>query len=126
MQRKNHKDLIVWQKAMSLAHAIRLATRSFPREELFGLTSQLRSASVSVPSNIAEGAARGTTREFIHFLYVARGSLAELETQLDLAEGAGYLQDPDPLVAQMDEVGKLLNAVITGLRRKLRRQRHRL
>ncbi len=126
MQRKNHRDLIVWQKAMSLARAVHVATRSFPREELFGLTSQLRNAAVSVPSNIAEGAARATTREFVQFLHFARGSLAEIDTQLDLAESAGYIPDARPLLEQMDEVGKLLNAVISGLRRKLRRQQRSL
>src|SRR5690606_5785100 len=68
MKRRNHKDLVVWQKAMSLARTIHVLTRSFPPEELFGITSQLRRAAVSIPGNIAEGAARATTREFIQFL----------------------------------------------------------
>lgn len=126
MKRRNHKDLVVWQKAMSLARTIHVLTRSFPPEELFGITSQLRRAAVSIPSNIAEGAARATTREFIQFLYVARGSLAEIETQLELAEGAGYTKRSEDIFTQADEVGKLLNAVIRGLRRKLCQQQRRL
>lgn len=126
MKRRNHKDLVVWQKAMSLARTIHVLTRSFPPEELFGITSQLRRAAVSIPSNIAEGAARATTREFIQFLYVARGSLAEIETQLELAEGAGYTKRSEDIFTQADEVGKLLNAVIRGLRRKLYQQQRRL
>lgn len=111
---------------MSLARTIHVLTRSFPPEELFGITSQLRRAAVSIPSNIAEGAARATTREFIQFLYVARGSLAEIETQLELAEGAGYTKRSEDIFTQADEVGKLLNAVIRGLRRKLYQQQRRL
>src|SRR5690606_22200201 len=126
MKRRNHKDLVVWQKAMSLARTIHVLTRSFPPEELFGITSQLRRAAVSIASNIAEGAARATTREFIQFLYVARGSLAEIETQLELAEGAGYTKRSEDIFTQADEVGKLLNAVIRGLRRKLCQQQRRL
>lgn len=126
MKRRNHKDLVVWQKAMSLARTIHVLTRSFPPEELFGITSQLRRAAVSIPGNIAEGAARATTREFIQFLYVARGSLAEIETQLELAEGAGYTKRSEDIFTQADEVGKLLNAVIRGLRRKLCQQQRRL
>ena len=126
MKRRNHKDLVVWQKAMSLARTIHVLTLSFPPEELFGITSQLRRAAVSIPSNIAEGAARATTREFIQFLYVARGSLAEIETQLELAEGAGYTKRSEDIFTQADEVGKLLNAVIRGLRRKLCQQQRRL
>jgi four helix bundle protein len=123
MSRSNHKDLIVWQKALALAHAVHLATAAFPRQELFGLSSQLRRAAVSVPSNIAEGAARASTREFIHFLHIARGSLAELETQIYLAMQAQYIENTGPLLSQVEEVGKLLNAVITGLRRRLGQRR---
>jgi four helix bundle protein len=122
MARKNHKDLIVWQKALKLAHMIHLATAGFPRHELFGLSSQIRRSAVSVPSNIAEGAARATTREFIQFLHIARGSLAELETQIYLAMQSQYIEKADPLLWQIEEVGKLLHAVISGLRRRLVQQ----
>ncbi len=124
MARKNHKDLIVWQKGLTLAHAVHLATAKFPRHELFGLCSQIRRAAVSVPSNIAEGAARSSTREFIQFLHIARGSLAELETQIHLAVQARYIENANTLLYQVEEVGKLLNAVISGLRRRLAQQQH--
>jgi four helix bundle protein len=75
-----------------------------------------------VPSNIAEGAARATSREFIHFLHIARGSLAELETQIYLAIQSEYIGNAEPLLWQIEEVGKLLNAVISGLRRRLAQQ----
>jgi len=77
---KNHKDLEVWKKSMDLVSNIYKITESFPNKELYGLTNQIRRAAVSVPSNIAEGAARSSKREFIQFLYVALGSLSELET----------------------------------------------
>ena len=116
---KNHKHLIVWQKALTLASEIHTISKAFPRAELYGLTAQLRRAAVSIPSNIAEGAARHSTREFIHFLYIARGSLAEVETQLYLAQSAGYLEDLRPMEESMDHVGRLINALIRGLRRRL-------
>ena len=120
VRRRNHKDLILWQKAMILAADVHRLSKLLPRDELFGLTSQLRRAAVSIPSNIAEGAARLSTREFIHFLHIARGSFAELETQLQLARQIGYLSDSalGPVLGRFDEVGRLLNAVITGLRRR--------
>jgi four helix bundle protein len=86
----SYKDLIAWQKAMDLAEAIYQLTRDFPREEIYGLTSQLRRCAVSVPSNIAEGQGRTTPGEFKQFLGHARGSLLELETQLQLAKRLGY------------------------------------
>ena len=119
-RRKNHKDLILWQKAMALATDVHRLTTELPRHELFGLSSQLRRAAVSIPSNVAEGAARRTTREFLSFLHIARGSFAELETQLHLAVSIGYLTDAAlaPVLGRLDEVGRLLNAVIVGLRRR--------
>ncbi|HEY7532009.1 MAG TPA: four helix bundle protein [Nitrospiraceae bacterium] len=82
---KTHKNLDVWNKAMDLATEVYSITDQFPKEELFGLVSQTRRAAVSIPSNIAEGAARNSRKEYIQFLYVALGSVAELETQLLLA-----------------------------------------
>jgi four helix bundle protein len=116
-----HKDLILWQKAMDLAFYVHQATRSFPRTELFGLTLQLRRASVSVASNIAEGSARNSTREFMQFLRIARGSLAEIQTQLHLAQRVSYLPADtfDSLDGQIDEVGRILNTVLAGLHRRL-------
>ena len=119
-RRKNHKDLILWQKAMSLATDVHRLTIALPRHEAFGLSSQLRRAAVSIPSNVAEGAARRTTREFLHFLHVARGSFAEFETQLQLSRNIGYVSDTSltPILTSVNEVGRLLNAVIMDLRRR--------
>lgn len=119
--RKSHKDLILWQKTLDLAVAVHEASATFPKAEMFGLVSQIRRAAVSIPSNIAEGSARRSTREFIAFLHISRGSMAEVETQLLLAKGVGYISDERlaALQLRLDEVGRIMNAVITGLRRRL-------
>ena len=88
---KTHKDLTVWQEAMKLAKEVYQLTSAFPKEEVYGLSSQMRRAAVSVPSNIAEGAARSSSREFTQFLYIALGSLSELETQWLLAKEMGMI-----------------------------------
>ena len=88
---KSYQDLIVWQKAIDLVVQVYATTRTFPKDELYGLNSQMRRAAVSVPSNIAEGHSRASTGEFKQFLGHARGSLAELETQLTIAAKLGYL-----------------------------------
>ena len=88
---KTHKDLDVWKRGMSLVEQIYTETKKFPKEEIYGLTSQLRRASVSFPSNIAEGAARSSVKEYIQFLYIAVGSLSEIETQIIIADRLGYL-----------------------------------
>jgi four helix bundle protein len=88
---ESYRDLIAWRKAMDLVTKIYRVTQSFPRDELYGLTNQLRRAAVSVPSNIAEGQARFSPKEFHHFLSHARGSLVEIETQLTIAQNLGYL-----------------------------------
>ena len=87
---KSYRDLDVWRLGMDLAEAVYQCTSSFPKHELFGLTAQMRRAAVSIPSNIAEGRARSSTKELLHFLAIARGSLAELETQFELALRLGY------------------------------------
>ena len=106
---------------MDLAERIYRVSATFPKHEMFGLVAQLRRAGVSIPSNIAEGSARKSTKEFIHFLHVARGSLAELETQLHLARRIGYLAvvELDATQRSIDEVGRILNAVVAGLNRRL-------
>lgn len=91
MQVKSYRDLIVWQKSIDLVEMVYQATKTFPKEELYGLTNQLRRAAVSVPSNIAEGHARKSTAEFRNFLSIARGSLAEVETQLLIDRRLGYV-----------------------------------
>ena len=87
-----HKDLDIWKQGIQLVEEVYKATAEFPKEEIYGLTNQMRRASVSIPSNISEGAARGSRKEFIKFLYVALGSLAELETQTIISEKLGYLR----------------------------------
>jgi len=88
-----HKDLDIWKQGIELVEEVYQATAQFPREEVYGLTNQMRRASVSIPSNISEGAARGSKKEFIKFLYVVLGSLAELETQTIISERLGYLKN---------------------------------
>ena len=114
--KQHFKDLIVWQKAMSLVTAIYRATAPFPKDEQFGLTSQMRRAAVSVPSNIAEGQGRLTKGEFRQFLGHAKGSLTELETQVLIAQNLTYLKDPEPLLEQLNEVARLLNGLLNSLK----------
>lgn len=113
-----YEDLIAWQKAKLLASEMYRATEVFPRSEIYGLTSQLRRAAVSVPSNIAEGQGRLTKGEFGHFLGQARGSLFELETQLSIAVDLHYLGEDDfkRLKEQSSEVRKVLNGLIESIR----------
>ena len=113
----SYKELIVWQKAVDLVTEIYTATSKFPREEVFGLTSQLRRCAVSVPSNIAEGQGRATKGEFIQFLSHARGSLFELETQLCIAGKLGYLspERAQGLALRAEEVARILNGLLTSL-----------
>ena len=89
----SHKDLLVYQKSLDLVEMIYRETRSFPAEEKFGLVSQLRRCAVSLPSNISEGAGRKGTKEFIHFLYIALGSLNEMETQMEISRRLGFIND---------------------------------
>jgi four helix bundle protein len=112
-----YRDLLVWQKSFDLANDVYEATSSFPKDEIYGLTSQIRRASVSIASNIAEGAARNSTKEFLHFISITKGSLAEIETQLLLAERRGYLASAslERILKQTDEISRML----TGLKRKL-------
>ena len=98
---KNHKDLEVWKKSMDLVSNIYKITESFPNKELYGLTNQIRRAAVSIPSNIAEGAARNSKKEFIQFLYIALGSLSELETQIIIANRLEYLKNLDTLLEDL-------------------------
>lgn len=113
----HYRQLIAWQLAMDLAAAVHQASKCFPRDELYGLTSQLRRSAVSVPSNIAEGQGRRTPNDFRHFLYMAMASLQECETQLLLAERFGY-PDSFPLLSTLDiaaETGRVLRGLIASL-----------
>ncbi len=115
---RDHRDLEVWQRAMDLAADIYRATEHFPPSERYGLCAQMRRAAVSIPSNIAEGAARRTTRDFLAFAHIARGSLAELETQVLLAIRIGLQLDAQAWPQRMNEVGRLMNGLIRSLRDK--------
>jgi four helix bundle protein len=121
MPLSNYRELKVWQSAMSLAEQCYRVTKPFPGEELFGLTSQIRRAATSVTANIAEGQGRGSTKEFLKHLSIARGSLLELETHLLLSQRIGLLQTStlDPLLAQSDEIGRMLLGLRRALKRKL-------
>jgi four helix bundle protein len=113
---RGHYKLDAWKISRQLVGDVYRLTRTFPKEELFGLIAQLRKTAVSVPGNIAEGAARAGDREFAQFLNVARGSLSELETQLLIAGDLGYVRNDDPIFAAVDRVSRL----ITGLYKTVR------
>lgn len=113
MKVKTYTDLIVWQKAILLVKDVYALTKAFPKEEIYGLTSQLRRAAVSIPSNIAEGQGRGSRNEFVHFLGMAKGSLCEVQTQIHIAKELGYIDPADEkrLVEGAHEVGRILNGL---------------
>jgi four helix bundle protein len=114
----SHMDLIVWQKGIKLVEDIYRLTSLFPKEEIYGLTSQIKRAIISVPSNIAEGASRQTTKEFIQFLYIALGSLSEVETQLIIAEKLCFIKYTDDLASQIKNLKKMLTNLIISLKDK--------
>ncbi len=112
------RDLIVWQKSIELAKVLYKMTRSMPDSERFGLTAQMRRAVVSIASNIAEGNARQTLKEYIYFLGIARGSIAELETQITIARELGMLANTNEITPILQEVDRLLQALIRSLKNK--------
>ncbi len=119
MKLKHYQELIAWQNAMDLVEEVYKATRTFPREEQYGLISQLRTSAVSIPSNIAEGQGRQTTPDFLRHLSISYGSLLELETQLLIARRLKYLA-PEMCVGLLErsgEVGRLLNGLMASLAR---------
>lgn len=107
---KTHKDLDVWRRSIDLVASVYKTTSLFPKEELYGLTSQIRRAAVSIPSNIAEGAARNHVNEFRQFLYIALGSGAELETQLIIAKMLGFISDEksQTLINELNSISRML------------------
>lgn len=119
---KHYKDLIAWQKAMDLVQAVYDATDEFPKREVYSLTDQIRRAAISIPSNIAEGQAHFSNKEFLHFLRHSRGSLAELETQILIAHHRKYLPDEEAseLLKRADELSRILSGLINSLREKER------
>lgn len=118
---ETHKDLRVWQQSMEFAKAIYLATKTFPKDELFGLVSQMHRASVSVPSNIAEGYARGSESEKLRFLRISSGSMSELDTQITLSYSLGYIDKStfDDLIDKHVSLWKQLNALISAIKKKV-------
>ena len=117
---RSYRDLLAWQKAMDLAELIYSSTRAWPKEELYGLIGQIRRAAVSVPSNIAEGQGRASTREFLHHLSIAYGSLCEVETQILVAQRLGYLSSAstEHILDQTADAGRVLNGLSRSLREK--------
>ena len=117
---RTHRGLIAWQEAMNLAEVIYQQTEDFPKREIYGLASQIRRAAVSVPSNIAEGAGRNSSREFFQYLGIATGSLAELETQVELAMRLGYVPSGSSTLIQVRRVGRLVNALRNSFENRTR------
>lgn len=115
-----HKDLDVWKNSISLVKNIYEITKSFPKEELYGLTNQMRRAAVSIPSNIAEGAARNHDKEFIQFLYISLGSLSELETQLIISFELNYLSENllNELINRLNQIRAQISGLIKYLDKK--------
>ena len=113
----DYRDLLVWQKGLGLAKQIYQLTQSFPNEERYGLTTQIRRAAVSIPSNIAEGQARSGKKEFIQFLYFARGSLAEIDTQCLIAKDLGYVSEKqyEDIYTTIDELKRMLYSLVNKL-----------
>ena len=118
----NYRDLAVWQRAMELAALVYKLTARLPREEMYGLSSQLQRAAVSIPSNIAEGHARESTKEYLRYLLVSRGSMAELETQLLLCQKLQLLskEDVEHALIVSDEIGRMIRGLQKSLTKKLK------
>ena len=117
---KTHKDLDVWKKSILIVESIYRATSLFPKEEIYGLSSQIRRSSVSIPSNIAEGAARNHDKEYIQFLYIALASASELETQLIISNKLGFIESDqsDHLLNELNTISKMLQGLIKSLKVK--------
>jgi len=110
---KTHIDLDVWKFSMDFVENIYKLSANFPKEEMYGLTSQIRRAAVSIPSNIAEGASRQSRKEFVQFLYISLGSLSEVETQLMLSERLQFVENIQPILNNAITIKKMLNGLIT-------------
>lgn len=121
MKIQSYKELEVWQKAMNLVEICYQITSEFPKEELYSLTNQIRRAAISIPSNIAEGQSRWSTKEFLRFLSIAKGSLSELETQLILAQRLKYLSEDklNKIIELTNEIGKMVSGLRKSLIKKL-------
>lgn len=120
-QINSFRDLLVWQKSMSLVTSIYQLTRDFPHAEMFGLTSQLRRASISIPSNIAEGYGRNTSKDYLRYLQIALGSLYEMQTQLEIASNLHFLDIVDfkKMISLCLEIERMLTSLIAKIRAKI-------
>jgi four helix bundle protein len=116
--KRKHHNLQAWQEAMQLVKDVYAVTASFPKEEIYGLTSQIRRAAVSIPSNIAEGAARTGPKEFLRFLSIARGSLSELETQIILAKELNFMKSNTELLNRLNSVLGLIGGLMNSLNKE--------
>jgi four helix bundle protein len=120
---KSYKDLLIWQKGISITNLVYTLLKSFPNEEMYALTSQLKRSTVSIPSNIAEGFGRNSVKSYLNFLKISRGSLFELETQLIIAENQNYIQDIElynKIMGLIIEEGKMINSYINKLEQNLK------
>jgi four helix bundle protein len=115
---RSYKDLQVWQKAIQIVKKLYIITKEFPKEEIYSLTSQMRRAAVSIPSNIAEGKSRQSIKEYIQFLYIALGSISELETLIVISKELNYIErkTENELLEELELVGKMLRGLINKLR----------
>ena len=116
---KSFKDLSVWQKSIDFVASVYLLVKQLPKEETYALSDQIRRAVVSIPSNIAEGFGRNSTKEYIQFLYIALGSASEVETQIIIGQRIGYFQNIDKYIEDITEIKKMLNGLISSLKRKI-------
>ncbi|MDI9869963.1 four helix bundle protein [Flectobacillus roseus] len=120
-QIKSFRDLLIWQKSMNLVTDIYQVTRNFPQAEIFGLTSQLRRASISIPSNIAEGYGRNTSKDYLRYLQIALGSLYEIQTQLEIASNLHFLEifDFNKMISLCLEIERMLTSLIAKIKAKI-------
>jgi four helix bundle protein len=118
---RSYRDLEVWQMAIALVTDVYALTKEYPREELYGLTNQMRRAAVSIPSNIAEGRAKRSTKDFIRYINIAYGSAAELETQLIISRKLDYITDvaKSSLLERLARISRMLNGMLSGLEKKM-------
>lgn len=118
---QGHKDLEVWQKSVDMVTTVYALTKQFPREEIYTLTSQIRRSAISIPSNIAEGRGKRSTRDFIRFLNIAYGSASELETQIIISQNLGYVSPEEckPLFEEINRICRMLNGLLAALEKKL-------
>jgi len=112
-----YAKLDVWKKSMLLVTEVYILVKLLPKEETYALSDQIRRSAVSVPSNIAEGSSRNSKKEFVQFLYIALGSLCELETQLLIAKNIGYIEDINNMQSKTIQIKKMINALITSIKK---------